>query len=201
MFRENRDAPVLHVFYSLSARPLAIWQHHLENGFITRVLDWDIRSSVVQIVSTNVPGSFVTCPKDPNAELGISLPFVVLVLKFLGQNLKFEFEIRDDTNTRRRFRASTSLSRTRVRPDICTLPMRLDPGWSQINFNLADFTQKAYGTNYVGTVRVTVFASCRIRRIYFADRLYTDSDLPPESRHAPGEPEDSEASMQLTWPF
>jgi hypothetical protein len=189
------------VFYSLSVRPLAQWQSHLENGFITRVLDWDIRSSVVQIVSTNVPGSFVTCPKDAAAELGIGLPFVVLVLKFLGQNLKFEFEIRDDTNARRRFRASSCVSRTRVRPDSCTLPMRLDPGWNQVNFNLADFTAKAYGTNYVETVRVTVFASCRIRRIYFADRLYTENDLPPESRHAPGEPDDSDASTQFTWPF
>jgi hypothetical protein len=178
-----------------------MWQHHLEKGFITWVLDWDIRSSVVQIVSPNAPGSFMTCPKDPNAELGISLPIVVLVLKFLGHNLKFEFEIRDDTNARRRFQASTYLSKTRIKADVCALPMRLDPGWNQINFSLADFTQKAYGTNYVETVRVTVSASCRIRRIYFADRPYTRDDLPLDSMHAAGEPDGSEASVQLTWPL
>ena len=29
------------------------------------------------------------------------------------------------------------------------MPMRLDEGWNQIQFNLADFTRRAYGTNYV----------------------------------------------------
>ena len=32
--------------------------------------------------------------------------------------------------------------------------MRLDDGWNQIQFNLADFTRRAYGTNYVETLRV-----------------------------------------------
>lgn len=34
---------------------------------------------------------------------------------------------------------------TRVKPFICTMPMRLDEGWNQIQFNLADFTRRAYG--------------------------------------------------------
>ena len=41
-----------------------------------------------------------------------------------------------------------------VKPFICTMPMRLDDGWNQIQFNLADFTRRAYGTNYVETLRV-----------------------------------------------
>lgn len=36
-------------------------------------------------------------------------------------------------------------STTRVKPFICTMPMRLDEGWNQIQFNLADFTRRAYG--------------------------------------------------------
>lgn len=34
--------------------------------------------------------------------------------------------------------------------------MRLDEGWNQIQFNLCDFTRRAYGTNYVETLRVQV---------------------------------------------
>jgi hypothetical protein len=30
--------------------------------------------------------------------------------------------------------------------------MRLDEGWNQIQFNLSDFTRRAYGTNYIETV-------------------------------------------------
>ena len=36
------------------------------------------------------------------------------------------------------------------------MPMRLDEGWNQIQFNLSDFTRRAYGTNYIETLRVQV---------------------------------------------
>ena len=65
----------------------------------------------------------------------------------------------DDKNVRRRFRASNYQSTTRVKPFICTMPMRLDEGWNQIQFNLSDFTRRAYGTNYIETLRVQIHAS------------------------------------------
>ena len=58
--------------------------------------------------------------------------------------------------------------------------MRLDEGWNQVQFNLADFTRRAYGSNYVETLRIQIHANCRIRRIYFADRLYAEEELPAE---------------------
>lgn len=36
------------------------------------------------------------------------------------------------------------------------------------------------GTNYVETLRVTLHANVRIRRVYFADRLYGEDELPAE---------------------
>ena len=78
--------------------------------------------------------------------------------------------------TRYGFQQST----TRVKPFICTMPMRLDEGWNQIQFNLSDFTRRAYGTNYIETLRVQIHANCRIRRIYFSDRLYSENELPTE---------------------
>ena len=65
-------------------------------------------------------------------------------------------KVLDDRNVRRRFRASNYQSTTRVKPFICTMPMRLDDGWNQIQFNLSDFTRRAYGTNYIETLRVQV---------------------------------------------
>ena len=55
-----------------------------------------------------------------------------------------------------------------------------EQGWNQIQFNLSDFTRRAYGTNYIETLRVQIHANCRIRRIYFSDRLYSEEELPPE---------------------
>lgn len=61
-------------------------------------------------------------------------------------------------------------STTRVKPFICTMPMRLDEGWNQIQFNLADFTRRAYGEQFGWTlcvqcmqwpaVRVPAFCIC-----------------------------------------
>lgn len=70
--------------------------------------------------------------------------------------LAYISKVLDDKNVRRRFRASNYQSTTRVKPFICTMPMRLDDGWNQIQFNLSDFTRRAYGTNYIETLRVQV---------------------------------------------
>lgn len=76
------------------------------------------------------------------------------------------FQVLDDKNVRRRFRASNYQSTTRVKPFICTMPMRLDDGWNQIQFNLSDFTRRAYGTNYIETLRVQVSASSSQKVLY-----------------------------------
>jgi hypothetical protein len=98
----------------------------------------------------------------------------------LKKYFSFEVQVLDDKGIRRRFRASNYQRSTRVKPFICTMPMRLDEGWNQIQFNLSDFTRRAYGTNYIETLRVQIHANCRIRRIYFSDRLYTEQELPAE---------------------
>lgn len=48
-------------------------------------------------------------------------------------------KVLDDKNVKRRFRASNYQSTTRVKPFICTMPMRLDDGWNQIQVNFLPF--------------------------------------------------------------
>jgi hypothetical protein len=112
--------------------------------------------------------------------LGIKLPYLVLIIKNLDQYFSFEVQVLDDKEETRRFRASNYQITTRVKPYITTMPMRLDPGWNQIIFNLGDYVKKGYGTNYSETSRVTIHANCRIRRIYFTDRIYGEDELPAE---------------------
>ena len=138
------------------------------------------QSFVLEIVGTNVSTTYITCPADPKKTLGIKLPYLVMIVKNMKKYYTFEVQVLDDKNVRRRFRASNYQSTTRVKPFICTMPMRLDEGWNQIQFNLADFTRRAYGTNYVETLRVQIHANCRIRRVYFSDRLYSEEELPAE---------------------
>ena len=180
MFKNTFQSGFLSILYSIGSKPLQIWDKCVRNGHIKRITDPDIQSSVLEIMGTNVSTNYITCPADANKTLGIKLPFLVMIIKNLKKYFTFEVQVLDDKNVRRRFRASNYQSTTRVKPFICTMPMRLDEGWNQIQFNLSDFTRRAYGTNYIETLRVQIHANCRIRRIYFSDRLYTEDELPPE---------------------
>jgi cilia- and flagella-associated protein 20 len=181
MFKNTYQAGFLSVLYSIGSKPLELWDTQTKNGHIKRITDPDIQSSVLELVGANVSTNYITCPKDPKKTLGIKLPFLVMIIKNMKKYFSFELTVRDDKNVRRRFRASNYQSTTRVKPFICTMPMRLDDGWNQIQFNLSDFTRRAYSTNYIETLRIQVHANCRIRRIYFSDKLIKkQEDLPRE---------------------
>jgi hypothetical protein len=180
MFRNTFQSGFLSILYSIGSKPLQIWDSKVKNGHIKRITDQEIQSSVLEIMGTNVSTSYIVCPADPKQTLGIKLPFLVMIIKNLKKYFTFEVQVLDDKGVKRRFRASNYQSTTRVKPFICTMPMRLDEGWNQIQFNLSDFTRRAYGTNYVETLRVQIHANCRIRRVYFSDRLYSEEELPPE---------------------
>ncbi|KAG0055330.1 hypothetical protein BGZ83_008970 [Gryganskiella cystojenkinii] len=144
------------------------------------VIDETLNSKVLELVSTHLPTTFITSPSLATRTLGIKLPFLVFMVKNLGKYWTFEVTILDDRGEKRRFRASNFQTTTRVKPYITTMPMRMDPGWNQIQLNLADYTKRAYGTTYVETQRITIHANCRIRRIYFSDRLVPENELPAE---------------------
>uniref|UniRef100_A0A3P9HQQ3 Cilia and flagella associated protein 20 n=1 Tax=Oryzias latipes TaxID=8090 RepID=A0A3P9HQQ3_ORYLA len=207
MFKNSFQSGLFSILFSIGSKPLQIWDEKVRNGHIKRVLDDDIRSHVMEIEGVNVCTTYITCPADPKKTLGIKLPFLVMIIKNQKKYFSFEVQVRfqtflvllnchhplrclclqmttrqvlDDKNVRRRFRASNYQSTTKVNSFSCTMPMRLDDGWNQIQFNLSDFTRRAYGTNYSETLRVQIHANCRIRRVYFSDRLYSEDELPAE---------------------
>lgn len=139
----------------------------------------------------------------------VRLGFMIICHSGLLPTL-YNCQVLDDQNFRRRFRVSNYRTTTRVNPFVCTMPIRLEVGWNQIQFNLSDLTRRAYGTRYIETLRVQVnslrcknvlakyfwkfqifyiwfffssfqiHANCRIRRVYFTDRLYSEDELPAE---------------------
>jgi len=102
----------------------------VKNGHIKRIKDGDINSSVLEVCGTNVSTTYITCPNHPKRTLGIKLPFLVMIIKNLKKYFTFEVTVLDDKNIKRRFRASNYQNVTRVKPFICTMPMRLDDGWN-----------------------------------------------------------------------
>ncbi|KAF3425060.1 hypothetical protein E2986_04835, partial [Frieseomelitta varia] len=152
----------------------------VKNGYIRRITDDEVKSLALEIAGTNVTTTYIFCPRAPQKALGIKLPFLIMIIKNMKKYFTFEITILDNKDMHRRFRVSNFESTTRVRPFCTSMPIGLCPGWNQIQFNLADFTRRAYGTNYIETTRIQIHANCRIRRIYFADRLYAENELPEE---------------------
>ncbi|KAF9582192.1 hypothetical protein BGW38_000527 [Lunasporangiospora selenospora] len=144
------------------------------------VVDETLNSQVLELLSPNLISTFITTPALATRTLGIKLPFLVFLVKNLGKYWSFEVMVLDDRGEKRRFRASNFQSTTRVKPYITTMPLRMDPGWNQIQLNLADYTKRAYGTAYVETLRITIHANCRLRRVFFSDRLVSEDELPAE---------------------
>ncbi|KAF9125059.1 hypothetical protein BGW39_007685 [Mortierella sp. 14UC] len=206
MFKNTFQSGFLSVFYSLGSDPLQLWAKRVgpppapsksqsasndaespdspppqqQEPHVDFLIDDTLNSQVLEILSTHLPTTFITTPSLATRTLGIKLPFLVFLVKNLGKYWSFEVTILDDRGEKRRFRASNFQTTTRVKTYITTMPLRMDPGWNQIQLNLADYVKRAYGTTYVETQRITIHANCRIRRIYFSDRLVPENELPAE---------------------
>ncbi|GBP84225.1 Cilia- and flagella-associated protein 20 [Eumeta japonica] len=179
MFKNVCQTGLLSIFYSIGANPLAIWNSEVHNGHIKRLTDKDVNSVVLEIISNNVQNTYITCPKN-NKSLGIHMPFLVMIVKNLKRYFSFEVTILDDRNFRRRFQISNFNSTTKIKTFSTSMPIGLSGGWNQIQFNLADFTKRAYGTTFIEIIRIQIHANTRVRRVYFCDRLYSEEELPPE---------------------
>ena len=81
MFKNTFQSGFLSILYSIGSKPLQIWDKQVRNGHIKRITDQDIQSSVLEIMSTNISTTFVSCPADANKTLGIKLPFLVMIIK------------------------------------------------------------------------------------------------------------------------
>lgn len=149
------------------------------NGSIKRIQDDTIKSSVIEILGESPASTFISCP-NVDRSLGIRLPYIILLIKNIQRYFSFEVQILDSSNISRLLRMSNFVTETHVKDRICHIPLRLEPEWNQIQCNIADFTKRAFGTEYVETLSVKLYCNCRIRRIYFSDRVVSDEDLPPE---------------------
>ncbi|KAG5678043.1 hypothetical protein PVAND_007749 [Polypedilum vanderplanki] len=178
MFRNTFQKGFLSVFYSHGSKPLLIWDSKVSHGHIKRITDEDAKSLCLDIRGVNVQTCYITAPNAPCTSLGIKLPFLTIIVKNLRKNFSFEIQILDDRNQLRRFRCSNYQSKTLVTSFTTYMPIALNHGWNQLQLNLADFVRRAYGTNYMEAVRITIHANCRLRNVYFSDRLYSDEEKP-----------------------
>lgn len=171
---------------------------------IARVLDADVQSSVIELsAQESIAKTWIRCPMaasdsstdddstnesdERQRSLHIRLQHLVLLVKPLhsddDQELSIEVHVRDSRKQMRRFRASTFQKATCVHPLVTLLPLHLDAScWNQLQFDLARLTRDAYGTTLAHTISVQIHANCRVRRVYFAEKMIAEEQLPIEFR-------------------
>lgn len=117
----------------------------------------------------------------------------------VSRKVAIEVEIEDNTGKTRVFRANNAQSVTRLSARLCDMPLNLTKGWNQVVLDLSTLTHRVFKTQYKHANRVKVYANCRLRRIFFADRCYTDAELPEGLRVFPQLPveehNDDESSL------
>lgn len=158
------------------------WNVQEGPGRIRGLLTADKQAGMVEIQSGEVSKTYISCPEDSETSLNVALPCLTLIVKNIGGRFLLEVTIVDDKHVRRRFRASNFQEKTRVKPLLCTMPLRLDSGWNKIQFQLAEFTKTAFGTGYLNTARIKVHANCVLRRVFFSADWYSDNELPVNYR-------------------
>lgn len=180
MYRTSYQRGMLSVLFSGGSNPLGIWEIvKSQDGYVQRFLDQDIKAMVIEIGAYNVTTTYISCPPGKKV-LGICMPFLVMIVKNLNKYFVFQITILDETGTRRRFRIANFQSTTQINPLCTVMPLQLSNGWNQIQFNLAEFTKRAYNKQFVEVQKIRINANIRIRRIYCAERLMSEEELPPE---------------------
>ncbi|XP_058804595.1 cilia- and flagella-associated protein 20-like [Phymastichus coffea] len=178
MFRNVRQRGFIPILQSFGSSPLEMWDSKVKYGWIRRVTDEQVRALTLELTSTNVSTCYIYCPKNPRTSLAILMPIFVMIVKNMNRYFTLEITVLDDRNVHRRFRLSNFQKVTQIQYFTTSMPLCLKSGWNEIYFDLSDLTRRAYNTNYVETTRVQIHANCRIRVLYFCDKLYEDKDIP-----------------------
>lgn len=93
MFRGTFQTGFLSIFYSIGSNPLQIWNTtqvaaksaqssgvEVATDHVAFVDDTSIASKVLEITGS-LPQTYITCPAHPSLSLGITLPYLVLLVK------------------------------------------------------------------------------------------------------------------------
>ncbi|KAJ1655040.1 hypothetical protein IWQ61_005140 [Dispira simplex] len=145
--------------------------------------DIDIVGPVLILRSESIGTVYMSCPSDATRELGIVLPILGLLVKpHVDEYFAVEVLVRDQCDHLYRLRATNVQTQVYQTSKIALVPLRLVPGWNQVQFDLRSVLFQVYGAGYRETVRVTIHANGTLRRVYFAERPGNELDLPQEFR-------------------
>lgn len=156
--------------------------------------DLELNSNVLKIQDEEKEEEFgessIVCPGwQKTLELRLSVVYLIVKVE-KDAVFTAEFTILDSNSVTRRFRVSTFQKELHVDENICCLPLHIERDvWTMIPVDLAELTKKNYArSTFHSTTRVQIHGNCRLRRVFFADKIYIESQLPTEFRMWKPEP-------------
>ncbi|KAK8809739.1 hypothetical protein WA158_000682 [Blastocystis sp. Blastoise] len=183
MLKNTYQSGIISLFCSSGTKPLQIWDTKKSDDGILEIKNEDeLTTPYLEIIGENIAENYILCPAWSTKTLGITLPYFCMIVKPFDKFFSFEIQTKDDQGLIRRFRICNYQSLTRVREEICTLPLKLDTIWNHVQIDLADITRKTYGTQYQETLRIQINANCQLKRIWYCDKYVCEEDLPKDFR-------------------
>ena len=156
--------------------PILVAQEECERNYEGDVLvveDEEIQDTCCEIIGVSANLVF-PCSN--------SFRFLNIQLKNLDKYTAIEVEVIDSSRQRRKLQFTNSQSKVRITKASVSMPLKLSKGWNHLSLDLDKLLNAAFGTGLRKSLCVQLFASIRLRRVYFSARQYSDVELPVHLR-------------------
>jgi hypothetical protein len=107
-----------------------------------------------------------------------SRPYLVLHFKSMKRFMSFQIICVDEKGRRKCFQTSNKISFVTIDEDVCKMPLQIQSGWEYACLDLEDIMVNAFGATYSKCLMVEVTGSCRLAKVFFQSRMYSDIELP-----------------------
>jgi hypothetical protein len=107
-----------------------------------------------------------------------SRPYLAFNIKLMKRFLTVVLKCIDDEGTERYFYMSNKTSIITIDKNVCHLPLSINDGWQYVCIELDELMANAFGTSLISCREITVTGTCRLSKIYFQSKKYSDIELP-----------------------
>lgn len=127
---------------------------------------------------SNSQKTWIMCPPNVDQVFNIKLPFLIMIIKCSHTQFTLQLQLIDKYNVKHLINFSNlepKKKQTKFSPP--TMHLLLEPGWNKVE---VDFNHLAriFDSQFQALARIKICANCRLRRIYFTDRHYDNSEMP-----------------------
>lgn len=133
-------------------------------------IDEEIHAETVELIGSKL---YIDIP------CRVRLPYLVLQIKDTGRFFGIELGIVAVNGKQYSLLVTNKSSNARITTETCSIPLDIiSKQWNLLRLNLADLTERAWGTEYSLCTGVILHSSVAIARVYFESVPMEDYELP-----------------------